>query len=249
MSDNSRIEWTEATWNPCTGCTKISPGCLNCYAERLAIRLQNMGKPKYKNGFKLTVHEDALGLPRSWKNPRKIFVNSMSDLFHKDVPTRFIKKVFSVMKEAYWHQYQILTKRPERLFELNDELLWGQNMWMGATVENNDYMYRVDYLRQTSAPVKFLSLEPLLGPIPNLNLEGIDWVIVGGESGPGARPIERKWVVDIRKDCRNHDVPFFFKQWGGFNKKKSGRMLDGKVYNEYPTESIRESPKLISCTV
>ncbi len=234
MSDNSKIEWTDATWNPCTGCTKISPGCLNCYAERLAKRLQLMGKPKYRNGFKLTLHEDALSIPLEWTEPKKIFVNSMSDLFHKDVPLNFIRKVFEVMNQANWHQYQLLTKRPERARELDKYFSWQPNIWFGATVENQDYVKRIDMLRETSAFVKFLSLEPLLGPLTNLNLSDIDWVIVGGESGPHSRPIKKQWVIDIRKQCREQNVPFFFKQWGGFNKKANGRLLNGRVYNEMP---------------
>ena len=234
MSDKSKIEWTEATWNPCTGCTKISPGCQNCYAERLSMRLKRMGNRKYKNGFKLTIHEDALDIPLQWKKPSKIFVNSMSDLFHKKVPKKFILKVFDVMNRANWHQYQILTKRPERILELDDSLPWGMHTWMGTTVENNDYVHRIDALRETSAQVKFLSLEPFLGPMPDLDLEGIDWVIVGGESGPKSRPINKDWIIDIRDQCMEQKIPFFFKQWGGFNKKKNGRILDGKIYNEYP---------------
>lgn len=193
-----------------------------------------MGKPKYKNGFKLTLHENALELPLQWKAPRKIFVNSMSDLFHKDVPLWFIKKVFNTMSEANWHQYQLLTKRPERTAKFDKKLNWLDNIWMGTTVENEAVAKRIDYLRETSAHIKFLSLEPLIGPLPNLNLKGIDWVIVGGESGPGARPIEKRWVIDIKHQCKKSNVPFFFKQWGGFNKKINGRELNGKIYNEMP---------------
>ncbi len=248
MSTNTKIEWTEATWNPCTGCTKISPGCKHCYAERLSIRLMNMGKPKYKNGFKLTMHADVLDIPLNWLNPQKIFVNSMSDLFHKDVTKTFIKKVFKVMNLASWHQYQILTKRPERLVELNKELSWAGNIWMGTTIENNDYVYRADYLRKSSAHIKFLSLEPLLGPLPDLNLQGIDWVIVGGESGVGARPIEKEWILEIRDMCESSNTPFFFKQWGGVNKREAGRVLNGKTYNEYPIVTIQESSTQLVCT-
>ena len=234
MSSDSRIEWTEATWNPCTGCTKISAGCQNCYAERLSERLKEMGQEKYKNGFKLTVHEDALEIPLTWSKPKKIFVNSMSDLFHKDVPKSFILKVFNVMNRANQHQYQILTKRAERIRELDKYLPWNPNIWMGVTVENNDYVNRIDFLRKSSAHIKFISFEPLIGPINDANLEGIDWVIVGGESGPNSRPIERNWVIQLRNQCRKDGVPFFFKQWGGINKKKNGRILDGRIYNEFP---------------
>jgi len=234
MSDNSKIEWTEATWNPTTGCTKISDGCMNCYAERLALRLKNMGQKKYRNGFKLTMHKDALKIPLEWKEPKKIFVNSMSDLFHKDVSDEFIYLVFDIMNQANWHQYQILTKRPERALELDKNLKWNSNIWLGTTVESKDYLNRIKYLKRTSAPVKFLSLEPLLGPLPNLDLSGIDWVIVGGESGPHARPMNKKWVLDIKKACEKYGVAFFFKQWGGFNKKAAGRLLEGKSYDEMP---------------
>jgi len=238
MSDNSRIEWTDATWNPTTGCTKFSPGCKNCYAERLSLRLKNMGVPKYQNGFKLTLHSDVLDLPLQWRNPKKIFVNSMSDLFHKDVPLTFIKKVFKTMNDANWHQYQLLTKRPENALKFDKKLQWAPNIWFGTSVEMNLYKSRIDSLRKTSAKIKFLSLEPLLGPLPKMNLKGIDWVIVGGESGPGARPIEKEWVVDIRDQCKKNKVAFFFKQWGGINKKKNGRSLDGKVYNELPNKLV-----------
>lgn len=245
MSNNSPIEWTEATWNPTTGCTKISAGCLNCYAERLSLRLKNMGKPKYKNGFKVTTHEDSLDLPLSWQEPKKIFVNSMSDLFHKEVPLPFIQRVFQTMKQANWHQYQILTKRPERVLEFDKELDWQNNIWMGTSVENQAVMKRIDYLRKTSAKIKFLSLEPLLGPLPDMNLKGIDWVIVGGESGPRSRPMEEKWVLDIKKQCKENDVAFFFKQWGGWNKKLTGRMLKGRLYNQMPKVKSELASNLI----
>ncbi len=238
MATRSRIEWTESTWNPLTGCTKISPGCKNCYAERMAKRLQAMGHPNYTNGFKLTLHEQALEMPLHWKKPQVIFVNSMSDLFHKDVPLPFIKNVFGVMKRAHWHTFQVLTKRSERLHELSHELDWPKNVWMGVSVENCDYKFRIDHLRNTGAYIKFLSLEPLLGPIPNINLDGIDWVIVGGESGPRARPIAKEWVIDIKKQCVNARVPFFFKQWGGVNKKKSGRLLLGRTWDQLPRISM-----------
>jgi protein gp37 len=234
MSTNSSIEWTESTWNPVTGCTKVSPGCKHCYAERMALRLQAMGQPNYVNGFKLTLHEHALELPLSWKKPRMIFVNSMSDLFHHDVPLEFIQKVLRVMHCASWHTFQVLTKRSERLLELNPEIDWPSNVWMGVSVENKDYTFRIDHLRQTDAHVRFLSLEPLLGPLPNLDLHEIHWVIVGGESGPGARALKKEWVVDIRDQCLAAQVPFFFKQWGGFNKKQAGRILEGRTWDEKP---------------
>jgi protein gp37 len=230
----SSIEWTEATWNPLTGCTKISPGCKFCYAERMALRLQAMGQPNYRNGFALTLHAHALELPLRWKKPHIIFVNSMSDLFHKDVPIDFIMRVFDVMKRASWHQFQVLTKRSERLAEIAERLPWPPHVWMGVSVENEDYAYRIDDLRSIPAHIKFLSLEPLLGPLPALRLDRIHWVIVGGESGPGARPIDPAWVVDIRNQCRTAKVPFFFKQWGGINKKRSGRTLEGRTWDEMP---------------
>jgi protein gp37 len=230
----SKIEWTEATWNPVTGCTKISPGCKHCYAERLAKRLQAMGQPNYANGFQVTLHEHMLGAPMGWNKPQMVFVNSMSDLFHDKVPFTFIDKVFKVMSVANQHRYQVLTKRSERLAELASSLSWTPNIWQGVTVENADYAFRVDHLRQVPAAVKFLSLEPLLGPIPGLNLEGIDWVIVGGESGPGARPMLSEWVLDLRDQCQRARVPFFFKQWGGTNKKKAGRLLNGRTYDGMP---------------
>ena len=234
MALGSSIEWTEATWNPTTGCTKISPGCKNCYAERMALRLQAMGQPNYVNGFKLAVHEDSLELPLHWKKPQTIFVNSMSDLFHKDVSITFIKKVFAVMRLAHWHRFQVLTKRSERLLELSPQLIWQNNIWMGVSVENDDYTFRIDHLRKTKAQTKFLSLEPLLGALPRLNLKGIGWVIVGGESGPGARPMDPAWVIDIRNQCRKARVPFFFKQWGGVRKKQAGRLLEGRTWDEMP---------------
>lgn len=234
MGQKSSIEWTGSTWNPVTGCTKISPGCMHCYAERMANRLKLMGQPNYANGFKLAMHEHALELPLKWKKPQTIFVNSMSDLFLKDVPLSFIGKVFDVMNRAHWHTFQVLTKRAGRLLELSRELPWASNIWMGVTVENKDYVHRIDCLRETGAYIKFLSVEPLLSAVPNMNLDGIDWVIVGGESGPGARPMEPSWVVDIRDQCRTASVPFFFKQWGGVRRKKAGRELEGRTWNEMP---------------
>lgn len=230
----SSIEWTESTWNPLTGCTKVSPGCKFCYAERMAKRLQGMGQRRYTNGFELTLHEDVLKLPLSWKKPKLIFVNSMSDMFHKDVPAWFIHRTFDVMRRASWHQFQVLTKRSERLLEMSPSIHWPDNVWMGVSVESQDYAFRIDHLRKTGAVVKFLSLEPLLGPLPRLDLCGINWAIVGGESGPGARPMELEWVLEIKAQCRKARVPFFFKQWGGVNKKKAGRLLQGRTWDELP---------------
>jgi protein gp37 len=234
MAGPSKIEWTEATWNPVTGCDKISPGCKNCYAERLALRLQAAGTTQYINGFELTLHPEVLKRPISWKKPKLIFVNSMSDLFHTDIPVEYIKQVFSVMQATPQHQFQILTKRAERVMELNDDLVWGDNVWMGVSVESGDYVKRIDCLKGTSARIKFLSLEPLLGPLPHLDLEGIDWVIVGGESGPHSRPMKADWVRQIRVQCVTAKVPFFFKQWGGVFKSKTGRTLDGRTWNQMP---------------
>ena len=235
MATQSAIEWTESTWNPVTGCTKISAGCLHCYAERMAKRLQAMGQQRYRNGFKLTLQPEALDEPYKWKKPRIVFVNSMSDLFHEKVPLGFIREVFSVMNDNKRHTFQILTKRSERLRELAPLLDWPKNIWMGVTIENNDYIDRADDLRSINAAIKFLSLEPLLGPVQDLKLDGIDWVIVGGESGPGARLMKEAWVLDIKKKCDNkHKTPFFFKQWGGVNKKKTGRLLQGKTWDNYP---------------
>ena len=234
MGAASSIEWTEATWNPVTGCDKVSPGCKFCYAERMSKRLQMMGNPKYARAFELTIQESALRLPLSWKKPQAIFVNSMSDLFHERVDEAYIQRVFEVMRLAHWHRFQVLTKRSERLAELSPMLDWPSNVWMGVSVEREDYTYRIDHLRGTAAAVKFLSLEPLLGPLSHLDLSGIHWAIVGGESGPGCRPIREEWVIDIRDQCRAADVPFFFKQWGGTNKKKSGRLLEGRTWSELP---------------
>ena len=234
MALNSAIEWTEASWNPVTGCTKISAGCLHCYAERMARRLQAMGHPNYIHGFKVAIHENALDIPLRWKKSRIIFVNSMSDLFHEDVPESFILRVFDVMNKARRHQFQVLTKRSERLAELSPRLPWSDNIWVGVSVENENYTFRIDHLRKVRARVRFLSLEPLLGPIERLDLEGIDWVIVGGESGPGARPMQPEWVRDIRDRCISAGVPFFFKQWGGVNKKKAGRILEGRTWDDIP---------------
>lgn len=234
MAD-SKIEWTDTTWNPTTGCTKISPGCNFCYAERLSKRLRAMGVQKYANAFEVTLHWDTLELPLHWKRPRFVFVDSMSDLFHPSIPEEFIQQVFSVMREAKQHRFQVLTKRSERLNELSPEIEWTPNIWMGVSVENAEYVHRIQHLRKTDAYMKFLSLEPLLGPIPDLDLNEIDWVIVGGESGPGARPMKEEWVLQIRNRCILAGVPFFFKQWGGTVKKRTGRVLDGKTWDEMPT--------------
>jgi protein gp37 len=235
-NSKSKIEWTETTWNPITGCTRVSPGCANCYAERMAKRLQAMGKSSYKNGFTVSVHEELFKYPLELHNHRLIFVDSMSDLFHEDVTEIQIKQLFDVMNQASWHTFQILTKRAERLSQINSLLNWSDNIWAGVSVENADYSYRIDHLRSTGAKLKFLSLEPLLGPIPSLNLEGIDWVIVGGESGPKARLMKQEWVIEIRDACLDQKVPFFFKQWGGTNKKKNGKILEGRIWNEMPSK-------------
>lgn len=234
MAAQTTIEWTESTWNPVTGCTRTSLGCLNCYAERMAERLQAMGQERYKNGFKLTVHPQAIEEPYHWRRPRMIFVNSMSDLFHEKIPFKFIRDVFQAMNDNKHHTFQILTKRSERLREMAPELIWSENIWMGVTIESNGYVRRADDLRKVNAAVRFLSLEPLLGPLPDLELDGIDWVIVGGESGPGARPMKEKWVLDIKQKCEKENIPFFFKQWGGINRKKAGRLLLGKTWDNYP---------------
>ena len=244
MSDKSAIEWTEATWNPTTGCDRVSAGCDNCYALTLAKRLKAMGNPKYQTdgdprtsgpGFGVAVHPDALLIPYSWKRPRLVFVNSMSDLFHARVPMEFIREVFAVMKGTPHHTYQILTKRARRLTRVADQLDWPTNVWMGVSVESADHFDRVRDLARVPAAVRFLSCEPLLGPVPNLPLEGIDWVIAGGESGPNARPVDADWIRELRDDCVAARTPFFFKQWGGIRAKSGGRELDGLIWNEMPT--------------
>ncbi|REJ91780.1 MAG: phage Gp37/Gp68 family protein [Planctomycetota bacterium] len=242
MAQNSSIEWTEATWNPTTGCTKISPGCSHCYAERMAFRLRRMGQPRYRNAFRLTLQEDLVERPLHWKKPRLIFVNSMSDLFHVDVPAEFVQRCFNVMQQASQHVFQLLTKRPERAAEMAEKLCWSHNVWLGTSVESQRYTGRIAALRDIPAAVRFLSLEPLLGPIDPLPLDGIQWVIAGGESGPGARPMQPEWVRQIRDECTTMEVPFFFKQWGAFgpdgvrrSKKANGRELDGQVWNEMPS--------------
>ncbi len=234
MATNSPIEWTDATWNPVTGCDKISPGCKHCYAERMAHRLQAMGNENYRHGFDVALHPHMLRHPLVWKSPKRIFVNSMSDLFHEEVPLSYIQRVFEVMNQADWHQYQILTKRAERLEELSDQIEWSPQIWMGVSVESEKYVSRIDHLVRTKAHVKFLSIEPLLAPVGKLKLHGIDWVIVGGESGPGARPMNADWVTDIRDQCRKARVAFFFKQWGGVQKGKAGRTLEGRTWDEMP---------------
>ncbi|MEM1271577.1 MAG: phage Gp37/Gp68 family protein [Bacteroidota bacterium] len=237
MAANSSIEWTEATWNPVTGCSKISPGCKHCYAERMANRLSLMGQHRYANGFRVTLQHDLVGLPLQWKKPRTVFVNSMSDLFHKDVPDNFIYACFETMVTASQHTFQVLTKRPERVLSMSKELPWAPNIWMGTSVENANYSWRSKAIARSRAAICFLSVEPLLGPIPRLPLSGIDWVIVGGESGPGARPMCPTWVRAIRDRCVSRDVPFFFKQWGGVNKKRTGRELDGEFWDEMPKKA------------
>jgi protein gp37 len=234
MAQASEIEWTESTWNPVTGCTKLSAGCKNCYAERMAKRLQAMGQPNYQNGFELTLQPQMLELPLRWKRPQRIFVNSMSDLFHIDVPLAYIHRVFDVMRRANWHTFQVLTKRGDRLLALDPQLDWPSNVWMGVSVENQAVTDRIEALRGTRAHVKFLSLEPLLESLPRLNLTGIDWVIAGGESGPRSRSMRAEWVRDIREQCNAASVAFFFKQWGGTRKKRTGRELDDRTWDEMP---------------
>lgn len=236
MAANSHIEWTEATWNPVTGCTKISAGCKNCYAERLALRLHAMGNRRYLSGFDVTLHDDVVDLPKSWRSPRMIFVNSMSDLFHTDVPLDFIKRVFDCMQECRHHTFQILTKRSERLLEISQQLQWPENVWMGVSVEDSRVLFRIDHLRLVPAAIRFLSCEPLIGSLRGIDLTDIHWVIVGGESGPFARPMEIEWVREIYRACRKAKVPFFFKQWGGVRKHMTGRQLNGRTYDEMPAK-------------
>ncbi len=241
MAQESAIEWTDATWNPVTGCTKVSPGCKFCYAQRMANRLHAMGSPRYVNNFVTTLQEDVVDAPLRWRRPRRIFVNSMSDLFHARVPDAFILRVFETMRAADWHTFQVLTKRSERLASLAPSLPWPSNVWMGVSVENSDYTYRVADLSTVPAAVRFLSVEPLLGPVPQLPLSYIDWVIVGGESGPKSRPCHVEWVRAIRDRCASAGVAFFFKQWGGKRKKATGRILDGKTWDEYPVARSRQA--------
>lgn len=239
MSDNSSIEWTDATWNPITGCTKVSEGCRNCYAERFAERWRGVKGHAFENGFDLTLRPERLDAPLHWKTPRRIFVNSMSDLFHEDVPLSFIKQVFATMQQAHWHTFQILTKRSKRLAELAPKLPWPRNVWMGVSIENMKVANRADDLRKVPAAVRFLSCEPLIGSLANLDLSGMDWIIVGGESGPGARPMAKTWVRELRRSARQTGAAFFFKQWGGPVKSKTGRILDERTYDEYPTPTLR----------
>jgi protein gp37 len=238
MADHSKIEWTEASWNPITGCTKISDGCKNCYAERMAIRLQSMGQKSYINGFELTEHERLLELPLQWKKPRKVFVCSMGDLFHDRVTDIFRHQIFNVMRRAHWHIFQVLTKRSENLVRFAETVDWPNNVWAGVTVESYKYINRMEDLKKVDASVRFLSIEPLITKMPQLNLDDIHWVIVGGESGYGARRIEEGWVTDIRDQCLAKQVPFFFKQWGGVDRVKSGRLLDNRFWNETPDIDI-----------
>ena len=245
MADRSKIEWTQATWNPVTGCSKVSAGCKNCYAERMALRLQAMGNARYRNGFAVTLHEDLLDLPKFWHKPRLVFVNSMSDLFHEHVPVEFIQKVFAVMQACPQHTFQVLTKRSKRLRELAGLLPWPPNVWVGVTVENASVMHRIDDLRMVPAAVRFVSCEPLLGPLDAMNLGGIHWVIVGGESGPGARPMRVEWIRSILRQCRSWNVPFFFKQWGGVRKDLTGRQLDGRTYDEIPWNQTKLNGHLL----
>ncbi len=238
----TKIEWTDATWNPVRGCTKVSPGCAHCYAETFAERFRGVPGHPYEQGFDLRLVPEKLDEPLRWSKPRRVFVNSMSDLFHKDIPDDYIQRVFQTMREAYWHEYQLLTKRPERAAQLDSLLDWSENVWFGVSVELQKYLPRIDTLRQTHAALRFLSLEPLLGPLPNLDLTGIDWVIVGGESGHGARPMNPCWVTEIRDKCLACGVPFFFKQWGAHgpdgvrrSKKENGRLLEGRSWDEWPS--------------
>lgn len=255
MGDNSQIEWTDATWNPVTGCTKVSPGCAHCYAETFAERFRGVRGHPYESGFDLTLRPERLDLPLSWKRPRLIFVNSMSDLFHEDVPDTFVAAVFSTMLRADWHRFQLLTKRPARAAALAERLPWPDNVWLGTSVENNRWTSRIDELRQVPAAVRFLSCEPLLGPI-QLDLRGIDWVIAGGESGPRARPMRAEWVLGIRDQCAEASVPFFFKQWGVHDasgrrmpKSRAGRLLEGRTWDEMPAGSRERDRHVLSPVV
>jgi protein gp37 len=230
----TKIEWTQETWNPTTGCTKISAGCKNCYAETMAKRLKAMKNPKYLNGFDLTLHPEVLNLPNTWQKPRTVFVNSMSDMFHSDIPDTYIESVFKIMNKNPQHTFQILTKRARRLVEISNKLFWSRNIWMGVTVEDNSVLERISDLKKVNCFVKFISMEPLLEELSLDNLTGIDWVIVGGESGPKSRPIESVWIKKIKETCHQSNIPFFFKQWGGINKKKTGRLFEGKTWDQMP---------------
>lgn len=242
---NTSIEICDKVWNPVTGCTQISAGCKHCYAERMATRLRAMGQANYANGFRVTLQPHMLELPLSWKKPSVIFVNSMSDLFHEEIPASYIERVFEVMARAPRHTFQIITKRHDRLAELGRDLRWTENVWMGVSVENGDNVHRVDALRKVEAKLRFICFEPLLGPIPKFDLTGIGWAIVGGESGPKARPLEEAWVLDLRDRFRSRGIPFFFKQWGGTNKKKTGRLLQGKIWDQMPQPAA--SPATSRC--
>jgi protein gp37 len=246
MATKSKIEWTEMTWNPVTGCSKVSIGCKNCYAERMAKRLQAMGQARYRNGFQVTLHEDLIELPKQWKQPRLVFVNSMSDLFHEDVPLDFIRSIFETMAACSQHTFQILTKRSQRLSALAPQLPWPANIWMGISVEDSRALVRVDDLRRVPAAIRFLSCEPLLSLLEPLELRGIDWVIVGGESGPGARPMQLQWVEAIQKQCLAAGAMFYFKQWGGVRKHRTGRELHGRTYDDIPARllSLHQAPLL-----
>lgn len=239
--NKTKIEWTQITWNPITGCSKISEGCQHCYAERMSKRLKSMNNKRYINGFDVSIHRDLFEEPLKWKTSKIVFVNSMSDIFHEMLPDNVILELFKVMNKAQQHIFQVLTKRPERLKSLADKISWTDNIWMGVTVENQKNINRIDILRGTKAKIKFISFEPLLNEISNLNLENIDWAIVGGESGPGAREMKKEWVLNLKEQCKKYNVKFFFKQWGGVNKKKNGRLLDGKEYNEMPNIIIKNS--------
>ena len=240
MSDRSHIEWTDASWNPVTGCTKVSPGCAHCYAETFAERFRGVAGHPYEQGFDLRFWPNRLELPLRWKGPRRVFVNSMSDLFHESIPESYIRSVFEVMARADWHQFQVLTKRQERLAELAPRLPWPEHVWAGVSIENNRWVTRADALRRVPAAVRFISAEPLLGPLPSLDLTGIDWLIAGGESGPHHREARLDWFLDLRDRCQNADVAFFFKQWGGSHSKQGGRLLDGEEWSEMPIPQLRE---------
>jgi protein gp37 len=243
LAGKSEIEWTDTTWNPVTGCTKISSGCVNCYAERIAHRLKAMGNKRYKNGFRITMHPDLVEIPMKWRTPRVVFVNSMSDLFHEEVPFDFIKKVFETMNKCPHHTFQVLTKRSKRLVEVSALLRWTSNIWMGVTVEDSSNIFRIDDLLRSDASVKFISCEPLIGEVHFPTFRGIDWVIVGGESGPNARPMKKEWAISIRDLCVEEGIPYFFKQWGGLNRKENGRILDGTIWNQMPRLSHRSLPE------
>jgi protein gp37 len=236
VADRSAIEWTEATWNPVTGCTQISPGCAHCYAKTFAERWRGVPGHPYEQGFELKLWPERLDQPLRWRRPRVIFVNSMSDLFHEEIPEVFIEEVFRVMGEADWHVFQVLTKRHERLLELCDRLPWPPNVWIGVSIENRRFIHRADYLRQVPAAVRFISAEPLLGPLEDLDLSGVDWLIAGGESGPGHRPVREEWLIELRDRCGEKDVAFFFKQWGGARPKSGGRLLEGRSWDEMPVQ-------------